>query len=478
MEAMSKSEDGGGGEVAPETIPIVCDDPSRFEDLTVSARSDAARFVFCGTRDNVLSVIKETGAKIVILEGGPGTDWSATLLSFVKTFDALIEVIIAGPAAEADVVLEWIEKGATAYLAKPFLGAGFRAILGKIREKRNLRRETYLLERELEKKYSFHGLKGKSPFMLEVFTQIEKIAEYYTTVLITGETGTGKELAAKAVHELSPRRDRPFVVCDCVSMPENLFESELFGYERGAFTGADRRKKGLFDEANGGTILLDEIGEIPLAVQAKLLRVLETREFRPLGATENRTVDVRVIAATNRIPREEIRRGTFREDLFHRLSRIEIRLPPLRDRREDIPLLIRSFLEEYSEKIGKKVKGLSQRAQKALQIHPWQGNVRQLKNVVESAFLMSQKDFIDLVDLPKNFNGETDGEHPRLPSAGGRVRTLHETEKAQIILALEETGNNLRQTAKILDISRSTLYEKIRKHGIVIPQKRHPILDR
>ena len=468
-EAVPGDRSAAGRPAAPpaEAILVVCDTPLLFDRLSRETDPAAAHFVFAGKADDILSVIGREKIRTAILAAEPGVAADEAVLRTIKGFDALVEVIIAGPPLPSDLIMDWIGKGAMDYLPAPYAGGALRAILDRIGEKRNLRRETYLLERELEKKYAFHGIMGKSPFMFEVYSQIEKIAGYFTTVLITGETGTGKELAARAIHGVSPRRNRPLVICDCVAMPENLFESELFGYERGAFTGADRRKRGLFEEADGGTILLDEIGELPLGVQAKLLRVLETRQFRPLGATDNRTVDVRIIAATNRDLRDAIQTGAFREDLFHRLSRIEIHLPPLRRRPEDIPLLIRAFLMEYAEKIGKKAKGLSREAQKALQTHAWPGNIRELKNVVEGALLMCQKDFIDIVDLPKGLQVDS-GPAAAPPLGGERILTLEQAEREHIVYVLAFAQQNLRKTAALLDISRSTLYQKLKRYGIPV----------
>jgi transcriptional regulator with PAS, ATPase and Fis domain len=299
--------------------------------------------------------------------------------------------------------------------------------------------------------------------MLEVFGLIENIAKHFTSVLITGETGTGKEMVARALHATGPYRDKNLVICDCASIPESLFESELFGYRKGAFTGADRDKRGLFEEADNGLIFLDEIAEIPIAVQAKLLRVLENHQFRPLGANENMSIDVRVIAATNRDLDDAIRNDTFREDLFHRLNRVEIHLPPLRERLEDIPLLVRHFVQTHSKSHSKSVRGVSRDVQKIFLRYGWPGNVRELENVLESASMMCKKDFIDVPDLPKHLRDFKAPEGGLSFLRKESLSTLDSLEKEYITYLLKVTKNNLRRTAKILGISRTTLYNKIAK---------------
>jgi transcriptional regulator with PAS, ATPase and Fis domain len=338
--------------------------------------------------------------------------------------------------------------------------------LKKIFEKRVLRRETFLLEKRLEKKYFFQSMIGKSPYMLEIFSLVENISKYFSSVLITGETGTGKEMVARAIHELSPTTDKDLVVCDCVSIPENLFESELFGYVKGAFTGADKDKLGLFDKAHRGTIFLDEIGEIPLSIQAKLLRVLEHHQFKPLGSNENRTVDVHVIAATSRNLRECIKNRTFREDLFHRLNRVEIYIPPLRKRPEDIPLLVRHFLTRCNKQFSKKIKGVSRQVQKLFLKYEWPGNVRELENVMESAAMLSKKEFIGLSDLPKYFQDSFPSPEKIPFIKREQLTTLKDLEKDYISYILKLTNNNLRKSAKIMNISRTTLYNKLKKYKI------------
>jgi DNA-binding NtrC family response regulator len=384
----------------------------------------------------------------------------------IKKSDALVDVLVGGEPIGRDAVLDIVHAGATDFVPKPYERDILADILRRMSRKRELRRETLHLERKLERKYVFEGLISRNPTMLEIFSLIENITKYFSSVLITGETGTGKEVVARAIHGLSPHKDKPLVVCDCASIPENLFESELFGYRKGAFTGADRDKPGLFDEADGGTIFLDEIAEIPVAVQAKLLRVLENFEFRPLGANENTGVEVRVIAATNKDLAEMVRAGTFREDLFHRLNKVVIDLPPLRERPEDIPLLARHFLQGASRDFSKNVRGVSREVQKLFLKYGWPGNVRELANVLESAAMLCKKDFIDVANLPKYLRDYIPPQGAVAFAGQGRLSSLSDLEKEYIAYLLKVTKGNLRQTAKILSISRTTLYNKLAKYGI------------
>jgi len=321
---------------------LLIEDFSIYDLLMKSSIADTCEFFFLEKLEDASTSIKANDINTVIIDIDRNKGERFNLLKDLKKLDRLLNV------------LEKIEK-----------------ILEKITEKSKLRRETFQLEKKLEKKYYFEGMVGKSPHMYEIFSLMETIAPYFSTVLITGETGTGKELIAKAIHNLSPFKKKDLVVCDTASIPENLVESELFGYMRGAFTGADRNKSGLFEEADNGVIFLDEIGEIPLTTQAKLLRVLENGQFRPLGSNQNTKVNIKIIAATNRDLKENVKSGKFRQDLYHRLNRVEIHLPPLRERPEDISLLIRHLLNIMSNKMDKKVYGVSREVQKLFLKYDW-----------------------------------------------------------------------------------------------------------
>lgn len=450
-------------------ILIIDEDPSLHDLIKQSSIASFCNIYFPNDYEDyeeLFIFIKDNNIHVIIADLDRNKKERLILFKKIKTFDPLLDVIMVGKSLAPEEVVDLINQGASDYLVRPLQLDSIQKTLKNIINKKALRRKTFLLEKSLEKKYSFHGIIGKSPYMLEIFSLIEKISKYFTSVLVIGETGTGKEMVARAIHNLSQVNNKNLVICDCVSIPENLFESELFGYAKGAFTGAYKDKKGLFEEAHNGIIFLDEIGEIPLSIQAKLLRVLEHHQFRPLGSNKIRNVEIRAIAATSRDLRKDIESGTFRKDLFHRLNKIEIHLPPLRKRPEDIPLLVRHFLNRYSKKFSKKIEGISQEAQKIFLRYEWPGNVRELENVLERASILSKKEFIDIKDLPKYLQ-----EH--LPSKSiipfinkKNLSTLNDLEKEYIIYLLKTTGNNLRKTAQILDISRTTLYNKIRKYNI------------
>jgi DNA-binding NtrC family response regulator len=445
---------------------ILAEEVAAYEWVKSKVEGGCGQVHACRKQDNILQVLKNHPVRVVLLECGAEESWDFKLLEMIKAFDNLVEMVIVGPAVPADKIMDWISRGATDYLLRPLDSRHLSLILERMAEKSQLKTETFLLEKELEKKYVFQGMVGKSPFMLDVFTRLETVARYFSTVLVTGETGTGKELAAKALHTLSPNRHKKLVVCDCTSIPDNLFESELFGFVKGAFTGADRDKKGLVEEAGEGTLLLDEIGEVPLPVQAKFLRVLEEREVRPLGTNQPREVNFRAIATTNRDLRQEMSRGKFREDLFHRFGKMEIHLPPLRERIEDVPLLMRTFLDRCNKNFQKNIRGVSRNVQKVFLKHSWPGNIRELLNVIDSAAMMCGREFLDIGDLPKYLQELYAASGEGLASRAQNPASLQQLEKEYIDYLLKSHHNNILQTARVLNISRSTLYQKIRKYGI------------
>jgi len=451
---------------AQTNLLIISDDFSLYETVKKSPAAVDFNVYFAQSEDDVLGVLHDNGIRVVLVDCGDALASGLVILRKIKKADALVDVLIGGPAVGKEAVLDLVRAGATDFVPKPYERDILGDVLRRVSRKGELRRETLSLEKKLERKYVFQGLISRNPTMLEIFGTIENIAKYFSTVLITGETGTGKEVAARAIHGMSPFKDKPLIICDCASIPESLFESELFGYRKGAFTGADKDKHGLFEEADGGTIFLDEIAEIPVAVQAKLLRVLENREFRPPGGTESVAVDVRVLAATNKDLPEMVRAGTFREDLLHRLNKVTIELPPLRERPEDIPLLVRHFLQAASHSFSKNVRGVSREVQKLFLKYSWPGNVRELANVLESAAMLSKKDFIDVANLPKYLRDYVPPEGAVAFAGRGRLSTLEDLEKDYIAYLLKVTKGNLRQTAKILSISRTTLYNKLAKYGL------------
>jgi DNA-binding NtrC family response regulator len=445
---------------------VISDDFSLYETIKRASVAVDFNLYFSQTNDDYLAIVRGNGIRVALVDSGDSIAGALVALKKLKRFDPMIDVLIGGEPLDRDAILDVIHAGATDFIPRPYRNDILQEILRRISVKRVLRRETFQLERKLERKYAFQGLTSRNPYMLEIFGLIENIAKYFTSVLITGETGTGKEVVARAIHGLSPYRSKPLVVCDCAAIPENLFESELFGYKKGAFTGADRDKPGLFEEADGGIIFLDEIAEIPVAVQAKLLRVLESHEFRPLGANENTAVDVRVIAATNRDLAGTVRTGAFREDLFHRLNKVVIELPPLRERLEDILLLVRHFLQLSNKKFSKSLKGVSREVQKLFLKYSWPGNIRELENVLESAAMLCKKDFIELANLPKYLRDFIPPQGAMAFVGREHLSSLDDLEKDYITYLLKVTKRNLRQTAKILGISRTTLYNKLAKYKL------------
>ena len=451
---------------AQTNLLIISDDFTLYETIKKASVAVDFSLYFSQTGDDFLSIARDHGVRVALVDAGDSLAAALIALKKLKKFDPLIDVLIGGEPLDRDAILDVIHAGATDFIPKPYRNDILQEILRRLSVKRELRRETYQLERKLERKYAFQGLISRNPYMLEIFGLMENIAKYFTSVLLTGETGTGKDVVARAIHGLCPFRDQALVICDCASIPENLFESELFGYKKGAFTGADKDKRGLFEEADGGVIFLDEIAEIPVAVQAKLLRVLESHEFRPLGGNESTRVEVRVIAATNRNLTESVRSGGFREDLFHRLNKVVIELPPLRERLEDIPLLVRHFLQSANKKFSKDLKGVSREVQKLFLKYGWPGNVRELENVLESAAMLCKKDFIELANLPKYLRDFIPPQGAMAFVGREHLSSLDDLEKEYISYLLKVTKRNLRQTAKILGISRTTLYNKLARYKI------------
>jgi DNA-binding NtrC family response regulator len=387
----------------------------------------------------------------------PGMDGIQVLMELKKDFPD-IEVIIMTAYGSVNTAVEAIKAGAFDYIVKPFDPEEVALLIKKILEHKNLILENILLRQQLEERYEFEDLIGKGPAMQQIFELIRNVAPTQATVLITGESGTGKELVAKAIHAISPRRFEPFIALSCGALPDTLLESELFGYEKGAFTGAAHTKKGRFEMADGGTLFLDEVGEISLKTQIDLLRVLQEKAFRRLGGTELIKVDVRIISATNRDLAQAITQGIFRPDLFYRLNVVGLHLPPLRERREDIPLLAKHFLRRYAIEINKKIERLAPSSLELLMEYNWPGNVRELENAIERAVVISQgheltaKDFTFLQPASGLLNE---------PSA----RNLQELEKQHIHRILEENHWNISKTAVDLGIDRVTLYNKIKKYG-------------
>ena len=383
------------------------------------------------------------------------------LLEKIIQFDPGIDVLLLTCDYSTESAVEAIQKGACDYLTKPFSPKVLRQRIDSLLADAQKRHRATELEGELLEASRFEGMVGRSPQMLEVFARIRRIAPHYRVALATGPTGSGKELVAHALHNLSPVASSRLVICNCSAIAETLFESELFGYVKGAFTGATQDRIGRIEYANGGTLFLDEVGDMPLSMQSKLLRVLQNQEVQRVGSPEVRKVDIRVVAATNRDLHGMIAEKQFREDLYFRLAMVEIRIPRLADRREDLPLLQQHFLERFAQQYGKPLRGLTRRAQAVLSRYPWPGNIRELENVLGNACMMAEDDAIDIQDLPEILRQaatvtELRDEEPL---------TMADVEYRHACRVLEWMGGNKVQTARALGISRATLYSILREKG-------------
>jgi len=397
----------------------------------------------------------------------PGIDGRQVVQAALERYPEIIPIVITGYGTVKDAV-EAIKQGAADFITKPFQFDALLHVLGSALEQRRLKSENAYLRSQLQERYRIDGLIGHSRVMRDFFQLLETVAATSSTVLITGETGTGKELAARAIHHSSPRRSNRFVAINCSAIPETLLEAELFGHVRGAFTGAVGTRQGRLEQAHKGTVFLDEVGTMSPALQAKLLRVLQEREFERLGDSHTIKIDVRVIAATHSDLSKMVAQGTFREDLFYRLNVIPVQLPPLRDRREDIPLLVQHFFQKLSADAGRGAVTVSQEALRRLMAYPWPGNVRQLENAVERALAFSQgRSQIDVQDLPpevQNQPAPTDASEVWFPDEGvDFARYIEAAELSLITRSLERTLGNKRQAAKLLNLKRTTLIEKLKR---------------
>ncbi len=382
----------------------------------------------------------------------------------IKKISPSIPVVMMTAYASVKTAVEALKSDAYDYLTKPLEIEELKILIQKALDHYRLHEENVFLKERLADRFDFSKVIGKSRPMKDLFETLSLIAPSDATVLIFGESGTGKELVANAIHQNSLRVEKPFIKVSCAALPETLLESELFGHERGAFTGALTRKAGRFQLANGGTLFLDEVSEMSSATQVKLLRVLQEREFEPLGSTKTIQVDIRLITATNKDLEAEVKEGRFREDLFYRLNVIPIRLPSLRERREDIPLLAEHFFRHYQEKNRSSVKGFLPKTMDTLIRYDWPGNIRELENTVERAILLCRSEYIMPQDLPLAVQGAQNGAHPIVSVPPGMP--LKEVEREVIVQTLGETGGNRTQTARVLGISRKTLQNKIKEYGI------------
>jgi len=449
---------------AAERVLIVEDDGATRSGLTELVRTWGFMAEAAADGDEGLEKISSFRPSIVVTDLVMPRKTGLELLEVVRDMDSAIAVILLTAQGTVESAVEAIRNGAYDYLTKPVDPQRLRILLDKAAERQHALREVRALRRQLRDRGAFGGMIGASPEMRKIYQVVEQAAPTTASVLITGESGTGKELVAQTIHALSPRGQMPYVPINCAAIPETLLESEIFGHEKGAFTGAMERRQGVFELADRGTIFLDEIAEMTPQTQVKLLRVLQERRFRRLGGRVETPVDVRVIAATNQDPLQAVRDNKLREDLFYRLNVFAIALPPLRDRKEDLPLLTQAFIAEFADRNGKAVKAISGEAMRKLEQYHWPGNVRELRNVIERATILAEGEFIELKHLPPL------GVVPVAAVGSGMTLeagiTVEEAERRLIVLTLEHTRDNKTRAAEILGISLKTLHNKLNRLGL------------
>jgi DNA-binding NtrC family response regulator len=446
---------------APNVVKLLAidDNPENLALIAASLERESLEILTENDPEVGFETFLRLRPRIVLLDlVGPKVS-GMELLERIVAVDPGVDVILMTAHYSTELAVEAIQRGACDYLNKPLDMEKLRSRIASLVLETERRQMTLRLDQKLVDAFQFEGMIGRSPLMMEVFANIRRIAPHFRTVLVTGATGTGKELAALALHCLSPATRGKFVVCNCSTLVETLVESELFGYVRGAFTGAIQDKPGLFEHADGGTILLDEIGELSPAAQAKLLRVLQNRQVQRVGSLVPRDIDVRVVAATHRNLKAMVREGQFREDLYYRLGVAEITLPALANRREDLPLLERYFIEKFAAEYKKPIRGIVRRAQTRLATYPWPGNIRELENVIGNACMMVDGTLIDIDDLPERFRGPLTAE----ALMGKKYFSLEEVQRHHVIQVLEGVGGNKVRAAEILGISRATIYQLLSK---------------
>jgi DNA-binding NtrC family response regulator len=440
-------------------ILVIDDDPAFLGLIATALAQPEVQILTADDSEAGLELFSQARPHIVVTDLMMPKFDGMQLLQKCLAIDPGTEVILITGNYSMESAVEAIRSGACDYMAKPVDLGKLRGRIACLIEDAERRRKTYQLDQELAGVYQFEGIIGRSPLVLDLFSKLRRVAPHFRTVLVSGETGTGKEVVARALHNLSPVRSHRFVVCNCSAIVDTLLESELFGHVRGSFTGANQDKVGVFEYANGGTVFLDEIGELPLEAQAKLLRVLQNQEVQRVGSPAPRAVDVRVVAATNRELRQMVDEGGFRKDLFYRLTMVELKLPRLADRKEDLMLLQRHFVGKFAAEYNKEIAGISRRAQIALNRHTWPGNVRELENVIGNACMMVEGNVIDLADLPELIQCA-----PERGSGGDDdLLSFEELQRRHLLRVLEKVGGNKARAADILKVSRTTIYEMLSK---------------
>jgi DNA-binding NtrC family response regulator len=444
------------------TILIIDDEKNIREGLAEYLTGDGYRTHVAGDGVEAMKIIESGDIDLVITDlRMPRLSGKEVLAKVVSHYPGLPVIVLTGHGTIEDAVAA-MRGGAFDFLTKPVNIDHLSLLVKRALESRELARKNRELEAEVEVQRGTSSIIGSSEAMKKVFDLVRKVAPTKASVLITGESGVGKELVADAIHNLSPRRDKAFIKVHCAALAETLLESELFGHEKGAFTGAQAKKRGRFELAHEGTLFLDEIGEINQNVQIKILRVLQEKKFERVGGESTIEVDVRIVAATNRDLKKEIADGRFREDLYYRLNVVNIHIPPLRERRDDIPLLATAFLREFAQENGKRLDGFEPKARQVLYAYPWPGNVRELRNCIESSVVMAAGPLLCVDDLPPGIRTSGESHDMRLPVGSSLV----EAEKILIRETLAASGGNKSRTAEILGIGRKTLYQKIDEYGI------------
>jgi len=454
-----------------QTILIVDDDEAELEAMSDALSVQGYEIVSKSSGEEALSIMQEQPFDVILTDlRMPDVD-GMEILRAAKSTDSQAEVIMITAYGSVDKAVEAVRAGATDFIEKPLKSlAELRERVRKAIENQSLRRENIALQRQnvalqrqIDERFGFPNIIGNSKQMREIFDQLRLVAPRKTNVLICGETGTGKDLIALAIHNNSPRKDKAFIPINCAAISSDLLASELFGHERGAFTGAIRQRQGAFELANGGTLLLDEVGEMSPEIQARFLRVVEDQEFMRLGGMTPIKVDVRIISATNKDLAKEVEAGRFREDLYYRLKVVTINVPPLRERRSDIPLLVNAFLQEFGKENDRNVTQIDREAMDRLMNYDWPGNVRELRNEIESMVVMSTSGKIEVADLPADIRGAESSQASPVIQAG---MSMEEIEREAIRKTLEDTNGNRTRAAEILKIGLRTLHRKIQKYGL------------
>jgi two-component system response regulator PilR (NtrC family) len=474
LESTTESNDGmemKGSGMFKEKILVADDEQSMREFLDIMLKKEGYKVTLASNGEEVLKLAERDIFDLILMDiRMPKLDGIAVLKK-VKALSPETIVIMITAYASADTAIRAMKEGAYDYITKPFKVDEIKLIIKNALEKKNLQKENILLKQVVRDRYHFNNIIGQSPKMLALYDLLEKVGPTKTNILIAGESGTGKELVAKAIHYNSPRKDKPFVTLNCGAIPELLIESELFGHMKGAFTDAIATKKGLFEMADEGTIFLDEISELPLLMQVKLLRVLQDKEFKRVGGTEDIRVDVRIMSATNKDLEEAVKEKRFREDLFYRLNVIQIKLPPLRDRREDIPLLAMHFLKRYSEELNKHISGVSPETVRILLNYDYPGNVRELQNIIERAVALESTPEL----TPQNLSSYLDQQPSskkrlidlEIPNEGIDLeKVVEELERSLLLKALDKTKGIKKKAAELLHINFRSMRYRLEKYGL------------